>query len=418
MITCRKPWSAALLSLAVAVGCSKVEKEPEPVVSVQVARVGQASIARIVRSEALIFPLQQAAITPKISAPVKRFYVNRGSPVKSGQLLATLENSDLAASAIESKGALAQAQAAYVTSTVSGLPEEFRKAEFDVETAKQALDAEQKSFDSRHDLYQQGALPRKDLDQARVTLSQAKSQYELAQQHWNALQGGVKEQSLKSANGQLQSAEGKYQGAEAQLAYSQIRSPIEGVVTDRAVGLGEMASVGTPLLVVMNTSSVIAKAHIPQADAALLKVGNAAELTVQGSDEKIPARVSVVSPATDVNSTTIEVWAEAKNPESLLKPGTTVELSITAQQINDAVVVPAAAVVKQPDGSSAVMVAGSDGRAHLQVVQAGIQNGDSLQIVSGLKAGQQIVTSGAYGIPDNTQIKVEAAEKPPAAKSD
>jgi RND family efflux transporter MFP subunit len=126
----------------------------------------------------------------------------------------------------------------------------------------------------------------------------------------------------------------------------------------------------------------------------------------------------VVSPATDVNSTTIEVWAEAKNPESLLKPGTTVELSITAQQINDAVVVPAAAVVKQPDGSSAVMVAGSDGRAHLQVVQAGIQNGDSLQIVSGLKAGQQIVTSGAYGIPDNTQIKVEAAEKPPAAKSD
>jgi multidrug resistance efflux pump len=213
MITCRKPWSAALLSLAVAVGCSKVEKEPEPVVSVQVARVGQASIARIVRSEALIFPLQQAAITPKISAPVKRFYVNRGSPVKSGQLLATLENSDLAASAIESKGALAQAQAAYVTSTVSGLPEEFRKAEFDVETAKQALDAEQKSSDSRHDLYQQGALPRKDLDQARVTLSQAKSQYELAQQHWNALQGGVKEQSLKSANGQLQSAEGKSQGA-------------------------------------------------------------------------------------------------------------------------------------------------------------------------------------------------------------
>jgi multidrug efflux pump subunit AcrA (membrane-fusion protein) len=344
--------------------------------------------------------------------------VNRGSQVKSGQLLAVLENTDLAASAVENKGALAQAQAAYVTTTLSGLPEELRKAEFDLETAKQALDAEQKLFDSRQDLYQQGALPRKDLDQARVSLSQAKSQYELAQQHWDALQAGVKEQGLKSAKGQLQSAEGKYQGAQAQLGYSQIRSPIKGVVTDRAVGLGEMASVGTPLLVVMNTSSVIAKAHIPQQDAAFLRVGNAAELTAQGNTKKIPARITVVSPTTDANSTTIEVWAEARNPGNILRPGTTVELSIIAQQVNDALVVPVAAVVKQPDGSSAVMVAGPDARAHLQPVEAGIQNDDNLQIVSGLKAGQRIVTNGAYGLPDNTQIKVEAAEKPPAAKSD
>ena len=418
MIILRKPLSAALLSLAVVVGCSKTEKEPEPVVSVQVATVGQASIARIIRSEAVVVALQQAAIIPKISASVKRFYVNRGSQVKSGQLLAILENTDLAASAVENKGALAQAQAAYVTTTLSGLPEELRKAEFDLETAKQALDAEQKLFDSRQDLYQQGALPRKDLDQARVSLSQAKSQYELAQQHWDALQAGVKEQGLKSAKGQLQSAEGKYQGAQAQLGYSQIRSPIKGVVTDRAVGLGEMASAGTPLLVVMNTSSVIAKAHIPQQDAAFLRVGNAAELTAQGNTKKIPARITVVSPATDANSTTIEVWAEARNPGNILRPGTTVELSIIAQQVNDALVVPVAAVVKQPDGSSAVMVAGPDARAHLQPVKAGIQNDDNLQIVSGLKAGQRIVTNGAYGLPDNTQIKVEAAEKPPAAKSD
>ncbi len=94
--------------------------------------------------------------------------------MKAGQLLATLEDRDLSASEIESKGALSQAEAAYATATASGLPEEFRKAELDVEAAKQALDAEQKLYDSRQNLYQQGALPRKDLDQARVSLTQAK----------------------------------------------------------------------------------------------------------------------------------------------------------------------------------------------------------------------------------------------------
>jgi HlyD family secretion protein len=400
--------------------CSKPEKEAEPVASVQVAVVKQASIEKVISAEAILFPLQQAAITPKLSAPVKRFYVNRGSRVGAGQLLATLEDRDLAASEIENKGTLSQAEAAYATATTSGLPEEFRKAELDVEAAKQALDAEQKLYDSRQNLFQQGALPRKDLDQARVSLTQAKSQYEIAQHHWNALQAGGKEQELKSAGGQLQTARGKYLGSQAQLSYSQIRSPIHGFITERALYPGEMAAAGAPLLVVMDTSSVIAKAHIPQKDAALLKVGSHAELTVPGSDEKIPAKMTVVSPATDSNSTTVEIWAQAKNPANRLRPGTTVQLSVIAQNVDNAIQVPAAAILYQPEGGPAVMIAGADKRAHLQAVQVGIENADQVQVISGLKPGQQVVVSGAYGLPDNTKIKIESApevEKPEAGKA-
>lgn len=395
--------------LALISGCSSAEKETEPVVSVQVATVKQASIEKVIRSEAVLFPLQQAAITPKVSAPVRRFYVNRGDRVKAGQLLATLENRDLAASEVENKGALAQAEAAYATTTASSLPEEMHKAELDVEAAKQAFDAEQKLYDSRQSLFQQGALPRKDLDQARVSLTQAKSQYEIAQQHWNALQAGGKEQALKSAGGQLQSARGRYQGSQAQLGYSEIHSPINGFVTERPLYPGEMATAGSPVLVVMDTSFVIAKAHIPQQDAALLKVGNPAELRASGIDDKIPARITVVSPATDQNSTTVEIWARAANAGNRLRPGTTVQLSVTAQKLDNALVVPSSAILNQAEGSTAVMVAGPDNRAHLQAVETGIQNGDQVEITSGLKAGQQVVTSGNYGLPDNTRVKIDAS---------
>ena len=403
------PFIGALLALSFMAGCSKTESEPEPVVSVQAATATEQPIEKVIRAEAILFPIDQSAITPKISAPVKRFYVNRGSHVKAGQLLATLENRDLEAAKVENQGALSQAEATYESTTAASLPEEMQKAELDEEAAKQALDAEQKLFDSRENLYRQGALPRKDLDQARVSLVQARTQYEIAKKHFAALQAVGKQQEMKSASGQLESARGKYLGSQAQLSYSEIRSPINGVVTERPLYPGEMAAAGSPLLVVMNTSRVIAKAHIPQQDAALLKAGDPAELTAPGIDGNIPARITVVSPATDPNSTTIEIWAEASNSGNRLKPGTTVELSAVAEKIDKALVVPASAILNPPEGGTSVMVVGADNRAHRREVQLGVVSGDKVQITSGLKAGERVITSGAYGLPDNTQVTVATA---------
>jgi HlyD family secretion protein len=407
--------AAIIPVLGSAPGCS-ADKPVEPTVGVQVAPVKKATIEQTVTSEAILFPLAQSAIVPKISAPVKAFYVNRGSKVHEGQLLARLESRDLAAAAQDNQGAYDQAQAAYAIATASTLPEEIQKAQGDTQAAKQTLEAEQKLYDSRQDLYKQGALPRKDLDQAGVALTQARNQYELAQRHLDALMAVSKEQEVKSAKGQLQSAKGKYLGAEAQLSYSEIRSPISGVVTDRSLYPGEMAAAGTPLLTVMDTSSVIARAHIPQEQAALLKLEDNATITVPGEDDPIEGKVTVVSPALDPNSTTVEVWVQAKNPKGRLRPGTSVQISMLARAVPNSVIIPAAAVLTAPDGSSYVMVVvsenrGSDNRAHQKTVKTGIRQGDEVQILDGLAEGDRVVASGAYGLPDNTRIRVEAAQE-------
>src|SRR5208337_1015202 len=113
-----------------------------------------------------------------------------------------------------------------------------------------------------------------------------------------------KEQALKSATGQLSAAKGKYLNARAQLSYSEIRSPIDGVVTDRPLFQGELATANQPILTVMDTSKLIAKAHIAQDEAVLLKVGNPAELHLAGVEQAIQGRVMLVSPALDLGSTT------------------------------------------------------------------------------------------------------------------
>jgi len=413
MVACTVLWLA---------GCSKDPGEKESTVTVQAVAAEKATVEQTITAQAVLFPLQQAAITPKISAPVRKFYVNRGSKVRKDQLLAVLENRDLAASSEENKGNLEQAQAAYETTTGASLPEEMQKAQLDVEAAKKLQDAQEKVYASREELFRQGALPRKELDQAGVDLTQARNQYEIAHKHYEALQAIGRAQALKSAEGQLQAAKGKYMGAEAQYGYSEIRSPIDGFVTDRPLFAGEMAAAGTPLLTVMDTSRVIARAHIPQPDAALLKLGDPATLGVPGEDGPIKGKVTVISPALDPNSTTVEVWVEAANRQHRLKPGTSVQVAMLAQTVEDAIAVPASALLTAQDGSTTVMLIGPDNRAHQTAVKTGVHDRERVQIVEGVQAGDHVITSGAYALPDKTKVTVEAsaepAEKKPGAGAD
>jgi multidrug efflux pump subunit AcrA (membrane-fusion protein) len=407
--------SLALLSLLP--GCSsKKESEPQPLVSVQVTPVKQQSISETITTDSVLYPISQATITPKITAPVLKAYVQRGTKVHKGELLVVLENKDLAASAEENRGNYEQAQAAATIAVNNSVPEEVQKAELDTKAAKENLDAQQKIYDSRQSLFQQGAIARKDLDTAAVALVQARAQYDEAQKHLAGLQAIGHQQEIKSANAALVAAQGKYQGAQAQLQYSEIRSPIDGVVTDGPLYPGMVPQAGAPLITVMNLSQMIARAHIPQTQAALLKKGDDATLKTAGGDEDVKGKVTLVSPALDPGSTTVEVWVQAPNPDGALKAGSSASLTIVAKTVPKALVVPASAVLTDEDGKKSLMVVGSDSVAHKRDVETGIQTADSVQIVSGVKPGEQVVSTGAYGMADNTKVKIETPQ--PANEKD
>lgn len=397
-------------------GCSS-EKAPEPEVAVQATAVEKGDVSRVVKTEAIIFPIAQAIITPKVSAPIRKFYVIRGQKVRVGQLLAELENRDLSASKLDNQGAYEQAQATYETSVGATLPEDIQKSELDVQTAQKAFDAAQKLYSSREELYQQGALPAKDLNDAAVGLAQAKSQYDQAKKHLDSLNAIVKQQTLRSAQGQLTSAKGKYMAAEAQLSYTEIHSPIDGVVTDRPLFPGEMATTSAPLLTIMDTTNIIAKAHIPQSDALILHKGDKATITIPRLEDT-QGTVALVSPALDPNSTTVEVWVQAKNEKQQLRPGTPAQIAITAQTVEDALVIPPSALLNVSGNKAQVMVVDSQSKAQSRDVETGIQGTEGVEIVSGLKQGEQVITQGAYGLPDKTKVKVEKAAAAESDKSD
>jgi RND family efflux transporter MFP subunit len=199
-------------------------------------------------------------------------------------------------------------------------------------------------------------------------------------------------------------------GADAQVSYSEIHSPINGVITDRPLFAGETAAAGAPLLTVMDTSSLLAKAHIPQIVAQDMKVGDDAQVQVPGISDPVPAKVSLISPALDPGSTTVEVWLKIDNKDGKLKVGTPVKASITGRTVAQAWKIPASAVLTAQDGSKSVLVIGSDGAAHRKPVTLGIADADDVQVTTGVSASDTVITGGAYGLDEGTKVKVGPAE--------
>jgi RND family efflux transporter MFP subunit len=400
---------AALLlpALLLPLGCRKSDQTPAPEVAVQAAHPRQGSISEQIVADAILSPLAQAAISPKVSAPVKKFYVQRGSRVAVGELLATLENSDLSAAALDNRGSYTAAQATFETATKATAPEDLTKARLDLAQAKANLDLAQSIVTARGQLFSQGAIPGRELDTAKAALVQSQAAYDIAKEHFESVQSVSHKAALANAQGNLDSAKGKYLGAEAALSYTEIRSPISGVVTERPLFVGETAAAGTPVVTVMDASALIAKLHIAQTQAQQLALGGAAALTVPGIAQPVPAKVSLISPALDPGSTTVEVWLRVENAKGVLKAGTPVHASIQGRTVPNALTIPAEAVQSSPDGAGKfVLVIAPDSTAHKRPVTLGIQNADAVQVLSGLTPSDTVISTGAYGLDENTKVRI------------
>jgi HlyD family secretion protein len=398
------PIAACLLAFS---ACTKKEvKEVEAPAPVQVTAVTQDTIRRIVAGDGVLFALDQSSVTPKIQAPVQKFYVTRGDHVKQGQLLAVLENRDLTAQAAESKGAVDQAESNFRTTQGATVPEAVVKAQTDVDADRQATEAARKVLDSRQQLFQQGALAQRQVDEARVSYVTANSQLVSAQEHLRALQSVSKDEQIKTAVAQVDSAKSHFQSLEAQVSYTRILSPISGIISDRPLYAGELAVPGTPLLTVIDISRVVARVNIPQNQANLVRLGQTATLTQTDSAEELTGKVTVVSPASDANSTTVQVWIQIPNPSEQLKPGASVHARIVTELYKAATVVPAAAILPGEEGGTAVLVVTPDAIAHKRVVQLGVREGDKLQILNGVRPGEEVVIVGGLGVDDKGKVKI------------
>ena len=164
----------------------------------------------------------------------------------------------------------------------------------------------------------------------------------------------------------------------------------------------------------MDISHVVARLNVPHAEAATIKVGQPATVTLADTGEEVQGQVSVVSPATDPNSATLQVWVTIPNPSEHLKPGAAVHVGIVTELIKNAMLVPAAAILPGEEGGTAVLVVDSEKVAHKRLVQLGVRQGNLVQVLTGVLPREDVVVVGGMGVDDKGKVKVVEATAPEA----
>src|SRR6202140_2926935 len=357
----------------------------------KLAKVEKGDLAKSVVATGKVTPITKVEVKSKASGIVKKLLVDAGDKVRKGQLLAQLDKEEIEAQ-VEQSRAGAQAAEASLTS-----------AEADYERAK--VDAEGPDVPLLKRAYERAIGMAKEGVVSTSALEDAEKNYELAlnKQNVSKAQATVLKAKIAQSQGQLAQDRANLKQLEEQLSYTDIESPIDGVVLSRDVEMGDAVSsilvLGSSATLVMtlgDTSSVYVKGKVDESDIGKVYLGQPARIKVESFKDKtfngVVTKISPMGVEKD-NVTTFEVRVSINNPGGELKAEMTANAEIILEEHKNVLQIPEGAILYDKDKKASVEVPepkAKDGKTKL-AVNIGISNGAKTEVLSGLKENQEVV---------------------------
>ncbi len=386
---------------------------------VQTARVELGDIEATIETSGTIAVREEADVAAKIPGRVASVVVDEGDTVRAGQVVVKLEQDDILAQLAQAKAAVQAAEAArgaaraQLTALRTGARTQERKqAENAVSQATANFENAQKTYDRMKKLYDMGAISKEQMDLVQMQYEIAKAQYDSAQEQLSLVNEGPRAEDIEAAEHRLQQAEAGVAQARAalelvqvQLANTLIKSPVSGHISRRMIEPGEMAAPGVPLLHVVNNQTAYVEVSIPNVQIGKVKVGTAAEITVDGVPAlSLVGRVTEVNPASDPASRSRRVKISIESPPPEVKPGMFARVSLAVERRCGVVVLPRHVVIHK-GGHDYVMVRdGNMGRE--REVTLGLANQEQVEVTGGLRPGEEVVVVGHELLKDGDPIEV------------
>jgi len=353
---------AAVIALALMAGCKKentreVPTGPRPTP----ITVATASLQPLELREESVGYLESRT-TPTVSAEVAgrvtRVAADNGSPVKAGDVLATLDDADL----------------------------KLRVASIRAETERlEILTANQRKNNERaKSLLEQKAIPESQMDDS--------------------------EAQLKALREQLVGIHAQLAAAERDMAKANITAPVSGKVQNRMVSVGDYMSVGKPAFTIGNEDKFQVHLPFPESAAHRIKTGQPVKLTVPTNPgQTYSGVVAEIKPAVTAGSRAIDVIIYKHNPGGW-KAGASINGSVLVGTHRSAVVLPSLCVVLRPGGEVVYVIEG--GKAKQRIVRTGVRQADIVEIIEGMKDGETVARDGAAFLTDGAAVKVREEKQP------
>jgi HlyD family secretion protein len=382
---------AGALVLLITVGLIAATRGGTKIDPSKLAKVEKGDLAKSVVATGKVEPITKVEVKSKASGIVEELLVDAGDRVKKGQLLAQLDKDEIQAQVDQAHAALSAAQA------------NLSSANADLARAK--VDAEGPDVPLLKRAYDRAVGMAKDGVVSESALEDAQKNYELALNKQNVSKAQVVVQRAKIAQAQAEVAQDQanLKQLEEQLSYTDITSPIDGVVLSRDVEMGDAVSsilvLGSSATLVMtlgDTSEVYVKGKVDESDIGKVYLGQPARIKVESfKDKTFSGKVTKISPmgVEKDNVTTFEVRVSINNPGGELKAEMTANAEILLEEHKNVLQIPEGALIYDKDKNASVQIPdpkAKDGMRKI-AVNIGISNGAKTEVLKGLKEGDQVI---------------------------
>ncbi len=380
-----------LLVLLIAGGLIAATRGGTKIDPSKLQKVEKGDLAKSVVATGKVTPITKVEVKSKASGIVKKLLVDAGDKVRKGQLLAQLDKEEIEAQVEQSRAAVEAAEA-----NVQSTEADYARAKVDAEGPDVPL--LKRAYERAIGMAKEGVV-------STSALEDAQKNYELAlnKQNVSKAQVTVLKAKMAQAQGQLGQDRANLKQLEEQLSYTDIESPIDGVVLSRDVEMGDAVSsilvLGSSATLVMtlgDTSSVYVKGKVDESDIGKVYLGQPARIKVESFKDKtfngVVTKISPMGVEKD-NVTTFEVRVSINNPGGELKAEMTANAEIILEEHKNVLQIPEGSIIYDKDKKASVEIpdtSAKDGKKKI-AVNIGISNGAKTELLSGLKEGDQVV---------------------------
>ena len=357
----------------------------------KLAKVERGDLAKSVVATGKVTPITKVEVKSKASGIVKKLYVDYGDRVKAGQLLAQLDKVEIEAQVAQSRAALEAAEA-----NLSSAQADYERAKVDAEGPDVPL--LKRAYDRNVSMAKDGVVSESALEDSQRTYQMALNKQNVAKAQVVVLKAKIAQAQATVAQDQA-----NLKQLEEQLSYTDILSPIDGIVLSRDVEIGDavssilvLGSTATLVMTLGDTSEVYVKGKVDESDIGKVYLGQPARIKVESfKDKTFNGKVTKISPmgVEKDNVTTFEVRVSIQNPGGELKAEMTANAEIILEEHKNVLQIPEGAILYDKDKKASVEIPdpkGKDGKDKV-AVNIGISNGAKTEVLSGLKEGEQVV---------------------------
>ncbi|MCA1815258.1 MAG: efflux RND transporter periplasmic adaptor subunit [Acidobacteria bacterium] len=370
--------------------------------------------------------METSDVASQASGQVISTPVGVGAFVRQGQVIARLNDRDARLRLQQAQAGVSQAIAAVrqaearlgLTSTggfnASNIPE-VRAAAANYEQAQAQLRLAQANEARYRALVETGDVARSVYDQYRTTRDTAQAQANAARQQLETAINLARQnnQAIQSAQAQVESARSAVAIAQKAVADTTIRAPYAGYVSKRPIAVGEYVTPASVIATVLRTNPLKLQLQVPESEVPFITPGMGVSLEVEAHrDKKFSGRVVDINPAVDPTSRAATIEAEVENSDNALRAGMFVTARILRQGGTRAVFVPKAAVVSDINTQSYRAFVIQNGVAHLRVVQVGQDEGDAIQIITGVNADEMVATANLDKLYEGARVQTQSQIAP------